>query len=214
MRQSLHKISVITWLASALAACGDAPPEFSATISDAGETAYDQQLNGIWYSDDGHFLVIMPLDAHNIAAAYIIPLPPDNDHKMTVLWYNVVAYPSELDGKIYFNVGRLPGVGNDYTEPGLAPGAMIMRAELTTDDHLALRGTDANELFERFKDGRLEGYKVSEREGMKPGYLWINITRAGLRALIREIPDEELFSKPALYRRLTPLPKADGTQPH
>lgn len=212
MQRSWYRVFVIMWVASALGGCADAPPEFSATLSDPGELPYDQQLNGSWYGDGGDFLMVTSLDAYSLAAAYVIPLPPDNDHKMTVLWYNIVAYPSELEGKIYFNVGRRPGVGDDYTEPGLTPGNMIMRADLTADDRLSLRQMDASKLRQRVEDGRLEGYHASEKE-LKPGYIWINITRDKLRALIREIPDEELFTKPVLYRRLTPLPNSEGTQP-
>jgi hypothetical protein len=225
MQRTGLRVSVLIWLASVLASCAG-PPEFTATLSDPGEVTYDRRLIGTWYAERlgeenvNDILLLEPgREDHEIVGTYIIVSLGENPAEQNVLWHRAVAYPSQFEGKIYFNIRRQAGIGSDYTEPGGTPGNIISRAEITEDGHLAWWLWGDDKLGKLAEEGRLKGHRVeqpdkSQSEYQKAEYLWIDVTRDELRALLRDIPDEEFFGRPLLLRRISklPAPPADASQ--
>ncbi len=189
----------------ALSACGG-PPESAAALSEPGETAYDARLLGDWYymeGDDGGWRIHIgrsaDKDVLDIVGTFVIW-----DDANPVRWIRATAHASEIDGRIYYNVKRVAGVGDDYTadEP---PGFIILRAEPGDDGSLSLQFMDDGLLENLVKEGRLKARRVEGRyEDIDVPYLMLDVSRPDLIALIRESPPEELFGDPGRFRRIAP----------
>lgn len=207
-----------------LVAC--TPVDFSTSLSEPGEVPYDPRVVGIWQTTiqrDATFRWSTDDDSLG-SGTYHLHIRPDNDGqlKITVIaygegedyvyWLIAAAHVSKVNEKIYYNVRRVPGRGNDYTGEGRSPGYMIWRAEIDAEDQLFLR--TLNVAF--YADPEAEAWIGSvEREHVEcpnaeslcdKGYAWIDITRDELRQLIRTAPESRWVSS-ATFKRVEPVPQ-------
>lgn len=189
----------------ALSAC-EGPPESAVALSEPGETPYDKRLLGDWYYLEGDNLGFRLhigsgedgdiLDVVGVIMGWGSPDP--------VRWIRATAHASEVDGRTYYNVKRLAGVGDDYTgdEP---PGFIIMRAEPGDDGTLSLQIMNDTLLGRLDREGRLKARDVKGRyKDEDVSYTLLDVSRPELIALIREFPPEKLFGDPGRFQRLEP----------
>lgn len=193
-------------LGLALSACV-APPESRVGLSEPGETAYDPRLVGLWAlavagpegRGQGYLLDIAAgddvLDITGIGVGYGGGEP--------VRWFGARAHASEIDGRTYYNVQRVAGAGADWTGPGEEPGFIIVRLRLAEDgglfisvlDPQILAGLTAEALVGVIEEGRSWGREVEgSYRGDDVGYLFLDLSRPELVALIRKVTPEKLFT--------------------
>ncbi len=192
----------------ALSACGG-PPESVVALSEPGKTTYDERLLGDWYymeEDDGGWQIHIgrsaDKDVLDVVGTFVIW-----DDANPVRWIRATAHASEVDGRIYYNVKRLAGVGDDYTAGG-PPGFIILRAQPGDDGSLSLQFMDDGLLKNLVKEGRLKARRVNGRyKDIDVPYLMLDVSRPDLIALIREFPPEKLFGDPGRFQRLEPALK-------
>ncbi|MEE8275053.1 MAG: hypothetical protein V3R88_10335 [Alphaproteobacteria bacterium] len=189
----------------ALSACFG-PPESVVALSEPGETAYDARLLGDWHymegDTEGFRLHIAPGEEDGVLD--IVGVMLDWNTSDPVRWLRATAHASEIDGRTYYNVKRLAGVGDDYSadEP---PGFAIMRTEIGDDGSLSLRFMDLDFMAKLVDKGRLKGRIIEgHSKGDDPTYLMLDVSRQELIALIREFPSEKLFGDPGRFRRIAP----------
>ncbi len=182
------------------------PPESTVALSEPGETAYDARLLGDWYyierDNEGLRLHIAPGEEDGVLD--IVGVMLDWNTSDPVRWLRATAHASEIDGRTYYNVKRVAGVGDDYSadEP---PGFVIMRTEIGDDGSLSLRFMDLDFMAKLVDKGRLKGRTIEgHSKGDDPTYLMLDVSRRDLVALIREFPPEKLFDDPGRFQRLEP----------
>ncbi len=192
--------------ALALGACGG-PPESRVALSEPGSAAYDPRILGDWYATEDGFTWHLDIEARkNSAVLDIVGAGLGYPDGRTVRWLRLTGHASEIDGRLYYNVQRTAGAGDDYGASDTPPGFIITRANLVDDERLEICFLDESRLNALIEDGALEGREVvGDYGGEEVPYLLIEAPRERLVALIRESPPGDLFNcGPDPLRRLPP----------
>lgn len=191
---------VLAAAALPLLACA-APAEFSAPISQSGTVEHDRRLVGAWYAlvEDK---VSMQLnigasdDGLLNAVAIVAVVRPDEsrDAGDTVAWLAATAWPSEIDGQLYYNIRRKEDFGSYKLEDDLGkPGYIVARAEFPDDDTLRLTAISSRWITGLIRGGRLPGQEGAGKWGTYGSYSRADIGGAELRALIRSHKAGQMF---------------------
>ncbi len=192
--------------ALALGACGG-PVESRVALSEPGSAAYDSGILGEWYATENDFTWHLSIEARQDSAVLdIVGTGLGYSDGRPVRWLRLTGHASEIDGRLYYNVQRTVGVGDDYGASDTPPGFIITRANLVDDERLEICFLDESRLNALVENGALEGHEVEgDYDGEEVPYLLIEASRERLVALIRETPPGDLFDcAPDPLRRLPP----------
>jgi len=192
--------------ALALGACGG-PVESRVALSEPGSAAYDSGILGEWYATENDFTWHLSIEARQDSAVLdIVGTGLGYSDGRPVRWLQLTGHASEIDGRLYYNVQRTVGVGDDYGASDTPPGFIITRANLVDDERLEICFLDESRLNALVENGALEGHEVEgDYDGEEVPYLLIEASRERLVALIRETPPGDLFDcAPDPLRRLPP----------
>ena len=192
-------------VAVALTACNP-PAEFSAPISEPGGVEYDKRLIGSWYAlaegNEDYTVIHLNIGVSREGLLNVVAITTENkpdgsrDADKTIHWGAATAWPSEIDGKLYYNIQLKTGFGNygNYSKENYEtigkPGFIVARAAFFDDDTLRLTAISSEKIAALIRDGRVPG-KVDEGEFKI--FSWADIGGAELQALIRSDPEEQLF---------------------
>lgn len=197
---------VVIAIAASLTAC-DVPAELAVPVSDPGGASYDERVIGKWYTlepnDDAvALLTVQAVENGELGASFgYMAVSPGASGGAGMFWVHRTAYPSVIDGKVYYNSRAVEGgmVVKDAgasIETQLAPfspphpelGYWIISVEFEADDRMIL-----GVLSDRIPSTRdLPRRKVDC--GDDCDFERVEITSEDLIALIRSEPPEELFS--------------------
>ena len=192
--------------ALALGACGG-PPESRVALSEPGSAAYDPRILGDWYATEDDFTWHLSIEAREDSAVLdIVGAGFGYTDGKPVRWLRFTGHASEIDGRLYYNVRRAAGAGDDYGAPDTPPGYIVARANPVDDERLEICIFDRSGFNALVEDGALEGRKVvGDYGGQEVPYPLIEAPRERLVALIRESPPGDLFNcAPDPLRRLPP----------
>jgi hypothetical protein len=191
---------LVLFLGIALSGCV-APPESRNALSEPGEVMIDKRLAGTWHANiEGEGGFYLHMTRRNVRSLRIVGTWFDD---RDVDWIQATAHASEIDGRMYYNVKRVPAKGGDYTAEGEERGFILLRAELTAEDTLFLRSMNGSLLKNLIGSRRVSGRKVSCDDYCS--YLVLDSSRAELLALIQEQTPERLFPVAVgPFRRLKP----------
>ncbi len=192
--------------ALALGACGG-PVESRVALSEPGSAAYDSGILGEWYATENDFTWHLSIEARQDSAVLdIVGTGLGYSDGRPVRWLRLTGHASEIDGRLYYNVQRTAGAGDDYGASDTPPGFIITRANLVDDERLEICFLDESWLNALIENGALEGREVEgDYDGEDVPYLLIEAPRDRLVALIRETPPGDLFDcAPDPLRRLPP----------
>ncbi len=192
--------------AIALAACGG-PVESRVALSEPGAAAYDPRILGEWYVTEKEFAWHLGIEAREDSAVLdVVGAGLGYPDGKPVRWLTLTAHASEIDGRLYYNVQRTAGAGDDYGASDTPPGFIITRANLVDDEQLEICFLDESRFNALIENGALEGREVEgDYAGEEVPYLLIEAPRERLIALIREAPPGDLFDcTPDPLRRLSP----------
>ncbi|MDH3241623.1 MAG: hypothetical protein OEO83_13260 [Alphaproteobacteria bacterium] len=187
--------SVLTAVAALLPACVP-PAEFAAPISEPGSVEHDRRLVGSWYAlmeDDAVIYLNIGESGDGLLNGVAIMTQDRPDHlsdaDTTIKWLAAIAWPSEIDGELYYSVERKKDLGHYYDEFG-KPGFIVARAAFPDDDTLRLTVISSDKIADLIRDGRVPGQVV---DGKFSIISWADVGGAELRTLIRSYPAEQLF---------------------
>ena len=198
----MRKPAILASLLLALSLVGCAtPPEVGTALSEPDPALIDARLSGRWY-----FLGPAEYARGDLSILEITPRTDGGGFDVVglsiwiggtqlVQWLKATAYASELDGKIYYNVKRVPGVGDDYTA-GNTESFLILKPVIASDASLFFLRSMNPELLEKMvEDGKVSGRKVEQLGKARHGveYLVYDFSRADLVRLVRETPQGELL---------------------
>ncbi len=201
----MGRLAILTLILAALTlgACGG-PPESRVALSDPEAAADSAALVGNWYRpvDDGAFYLRITqraesrtLDAIGFSVGW--------EEGKLVRWLRASVHLTEIDGLTYANIRRHVGEGDDYSAPGQPPGYIIARIDLTPEGDLLTTWMSSSAIEGLVEEGRV---RVHEVEGVYDGegvpYLYLDMERDALVALIRSVPPNTLFDEPGAYLRL------------
>ena len=192
--------------ALAVTACGG-PVESRVALSEPGAAAYDPRILGEWYVTENEFTWHLSIGAREDSAVLdVVGAGLGYPDGRPVRWLTLTAHASEIDGRLYYNVIRVAGAGDDYGAPETPPGYIVTRANLIDDEQLEVCFLDESRLNALVEGGALAGRDVEgDYGGEEVPYLLIETSRERLVALIRETPPDELFDcAPDPLRRLPP----------
>jgi len=201
-------------IGATFAACGG-PPESRVALSEPGEAAYDERLPGVWAwstAQGAVYLHIAPCeDSAALDVVAIIVDPESWGEEEPVRWLRASAHASEIDGETIYNVRRVAGAAGDYTAPGESPGFILLGVALSDEDELVLRFMDMDVLEEMIDAGQARGRELYGRyRDEDVPYLMLDLDRAELVALIREVTPAKLFANDSeRFRRLAPAQEPD-----
>ena len=204
---NLRVVIVLIAVAASLTAC-DPPAEFSAPISEPGGVEYDKRLIGSWYAlaegNEDYTVIHLNIGVSREGLLNVVAITPDNrpdrDADEMIFWLAATAWPSEIDGKIYYNIQRKTGFGNygnrwkEIYETIGKPGFIVARAAFFDDDTLRLKVISSEKIAALIRGGRGDGgvpgkvYRAEFRISS-----WVDIGGAELQTLIRSDPEEQLF---------------------
>ncbi len=192
--------------ALALGACGG-PVESRVALSEPGAAAFDPRILGDWYATEKDFTWHLSIEAREDSAVLdVVGAGLGYTDGKPVRWLRMTGHASEIDGRLYYNVQRTVGAGDDYGAADTPPGYIVARANLVDDEQLEICFLDESRLNALIEDGALEGREVvGDYGGEEVPYLLIEAPRERLIALIREAPPGDLFDcTPDPLRRLSP----------
>jgi tetratricopeptide (TPR) repeat protein len=219
LKDWVTRLFVILLPALTLSAC-QAPLESRVALSEPGEVNYDERLVGSWYGESKDYVWYLHIAPRGETPFLdILGIGVGGGSATSLGWIAAVAYASSIDGVLVYNVKRVSGVGDDYTfvkrdspceptSPEVAPGFMIVRAEITETDRLKLRtmgGDISDEVGEEtaktlqesleqhlnFVEGRYKGLTV-----LIP---MLELSRPDLIALIRKATPEKFLANKAVF---------------
>lgn len=199
MPRRLALLLVVVFLAGNGSCQG--PPESVLPLSEP-EAAYDARLPGFWHLAEAHLpdheadvLHIRPwkdspsLDVLGVGVGY-------RGEARAPRWIRATAHATRIYGETYYNVRRVPNLGDDYTLD-TQPGYIIVRAEVAADDTLTLRFMDLGHggfVEELCRKRQLSCRQVYAGEaGKAVYYLLLDVSRTALAALVRDVTPEKLF---------------------
>lgn len=132
--------------------------------------------------------------------------------------FHATAFPSILDGRTYFNVKRVAGMGDDYSPAGEQPGFIIVQAKIIEGDKLALYFLNPGGYLDGDGSSYFEQHGIKTKRSKPLGsdpdfwrdyHLFIEATREELQAFVRKnASDRELLWRGANWSRL-PLPDSE-----
>lgn len=196
-----------------LSAC-DPPPESPVALSESPTAEYDERLVGNWFFEEKRNVLTLQIKHQKPRTLAVVWVTVDGKRTQ---WIHATAFPSEIDGTIYYNIRRSEGVGMDYTAPGESPGYIFARPVFVGPNTLVvcfLHGTDWSDSKAK---KLLEEHGISSREvkgefkpGDKASYVIYATTEERLRELLRATPPAELFGAFIPYHRFgTPKSERD-----
>ena len=173
------------------------PPESTVALSEPGGTPYDERLIGEWFAryDGGEtYLSIEPTAEPALLEGYAMSVSPDR--RPPVRWIIATIHASSLDGRIYYNIRRTAGVGDDYGTTAEPPHNIIVDVEFPPGrDTMRLCFMSTNAIRAGIADlPRMSLRTVkSEYHGAGFEYRVLEGPRDGLAALIRKAAPGQLF---------------------
>lgn len=196
-------IVTITLAALGLAACGGLP-ESRVALSDPDAAADPSAIVGNWYQpvDDGAFyLRLAPREDSRVLDATAISVGWEEGN--AVRWLRASVHLTEIDGRTYANIRRHVSEGDDYSALGQPPGFIIARVDLSPEGELRTAWLSSSAIEGLIEEGRATGGEVEGLyDGEKVPYLLLDMDRDALVALIRSMPEDQLFDEPGMFRRL------------
>ena len=143
--------------ALALAACGG-PPESRVALSEPGSAAYDSRILGDWYATEDDFTWHLSIAAREDSAVLdIVGAGFGYTDGKPVRWLRLTGHASEIDGRLYYNVRRAAGAGDDYGAPDTPPGYIVARANPVDDERLEICIFDRSGFNALVENDALEG---------------------------------------------------------
>jgi hypothetical protein len=175
----------------ALAGC-NGPTQFTSSLSEAGEIPIDPRLAGRWYGGESDVqsysspggLIVMRADGKDRLRLQV-PLPRGDRILL------MMAHPSELDGKVYYNAIPDPAsYFRAFTKASELPGHLLFRVEFAGDDKIFLWTTfgDGGE----WKPASTRSRKIDMADN--DSYQLIEVSRDALRELIRGTGPERFLN--------------------
>jgi len=198
-------LAILTLILSALilGACGG-PPESRVALSDPEAAADPSALVGNWYQpvDDGAFyLRITQREESRVLDAIAISVGWEEGN--LVRWLRASVHLTEIDGLTYANIRRHPGEGDDYSAPGQQPGYIIARVDLSPEGDLLTAWMSVSSIESLREEGLAQGREVAGLyDGEEVPSLLLEMDRDALVALIRSMPEDQLFDEPGTFIRL------------
>jgi hypothetical protein len=182
-------------LLAGLAACS-LPNESRVALSDPKQSGYPGALLGHWHlsnlEGDGsvHIFVAPGGEAPSLTVDLV-----HHEKNKSIKLYRFTAFPSRIDGELYYNVKRLAYVADDYSK-NVQPGYMIVKADLKEHDEILVLKFMMNEaVSDYFAQEKLHGYLRKVETAIDTKYLLMDVTREELLLMVEDLPEDLLFSE-------------------
>ena len=182
-------------LLAGLAACS-LPNESRVALSDSKQSGYPGPLLGHWHHSnlegDGsvHLFIAPGGEAPSLTVDLV-----HHDRNKSIKLYRFTAFPSRVNGEVYYNVKRLAYVADDYSK-NVQPGFIIIKADLREHDEILVLKFMMNEaVSDYFAQEGLHGYLRKIETTLDTKYLLMDVTREELILMIEDLPEDLLFSE-------------------
>ena len=197
-------------LVTIVSAC-DSPAIFSSSLSEPGETAIDDSVVGTWYMGESKdatiVLKIARVGGDRLGVVLDVwdsSSSSEERFREETFSYHMMAHPSEMNGKRYYNVAIFNAASLAEFVPAEKleelEGFMIHKARVVDDDWLVVYA-----LMENVPE-KLAGWSKSNssRVANSPKY---SVSRDNLRGLIATAESDGQFHPFLFFRRLPIIAK-------